>query len=91
MKIYFPWEDPIQVHQIRVKPCPPGFMATFTGMGPSNKDLADHNEGLADLGVPLMESRGVAFTEPVVEGPAVAIPPLAEGDVTHHTSHLHAT
>ena len=24
-KIYFPREDPIQVHQLRVKPCPPGF------------------------------------------------------------------
>ena len=29
VKVYFPREDPIQVHQLRVKPCPQGFTAGF--------------------------------------------------------------
>ena len=33
VKVYFPREDPIQVHQLRVKPCPPGFTAGFYWYG----------------------------------------------------------
>ena len=32
-KVYFPCEDPIQVHQLRVKPCPPGFPAGYYWYG----------------------------------------------------------
>ena len=32
-KVYFPREDPIQVHQLRVKPCPPGFPAGYYWYG----------------------------------------------------------
>ena len=32
-KIYFPCEYPIQVHQLRVKPCPRGFTAVFYWYG----------------------------------------------------------
>ena len=37
MKIYFPREDAIQVHQARVKPCPEGFMAGYCWYGSKRK------------------------------------------------------
>lgn len=33
VKVYFPLEDPIQVYQNRVKPCPDGFTAGFYWYG----------------------------------------------------------
>ena len=33
VKVYFPRESPIQVHQVRVKPCPQGFPAGFYWYG----------------------------------------------------------
>ena len=33
VKVYFPREDSIQVHQLRVKPCPPGFTAGYYWYG----------------------------------------------------------
>ena len=35
--MYFPLEDPIQVHQTRVKPCPQGFTAGFYWYGTKRK------------------------------------------------------
>lgn len=37
VKVYFPQEDPIQVHQLRVKPCPRGFPAGFFWYGSKRK------------------------------------------------------
>lgn len=37
VKVYFPREDPIQVHQMRVKPCPQGFPAGFYWYGNKRK------------------------------------------------------
>ena len=37
VKVYFPLEDPIQVHQTRVKPCPQGFTAGFYWYGTKRK------------------------------------------------------
>ena len=37
VKVYFPREDPIQVHQLRVKPCPRGFTAGFYWYGSKRK------------------------------------------------------
>ena len=36
-KVYFPLEDPIQVHQKRVKPCPDGFTAGYYWYGGKRK------------------------------------------------------
>ena len=35
--MYFPREDPIQVHQLRVKPCPRGFTAGYYWYGSKRK------------------------------------------------------
>lgn len=37
VKVYFPREDPIQVHQLRAKPCPCGFPAGFYWYGTKRK------------------------------------------------------
>ena len=37
VKVYFPREDSIQVHQLRVKPCPPGFTAGYYWYGTKRK------------------------------------------------------
>jgi len=37
VKVYYPREDAIQVHQLRVKPCPPGFPAGFYWYGAKRK------------------------------------------------------
>ena len=39
VKVYIPREAPIQVHQLRVKPCPPGFPAGFFWYGNNVHEL----------------------------------------------------
>ena len=37
VKIYFPREDAVQIHQSRIKPCPEGFMAGYYWYGSKKK------------------------------------------------------
>ena len=45
VKVYFPREDPIQVHQLRVKPCPRGFTAGYYWYGSKRRDLVVRHAG----------------------------------------------
>ena len=45
-KVYRPQDGGIQVHQSRVKHCPPNFRQDFTGMGASKEAREGHQSGL---------------------------------------------
>ena len=40
VKVYFPWEEPVRVHQMRVKPCPDGFLTGYYWYGNKRKSPA---------------------------------------------------
>ena len=37
VKVYFPWDEPIRVHQMRVKPCPDGILVGYYWYGIKQK------------------------------------------------------
>ena len=46
VKVYFPREDTVKVHQTRVKPCPDGQLAGYYWYGSKRKGQAAHLNGL---------------------------------------------
>ena len=76
-KIYFPCEDPIQVHQLRVKPCPPGFPAGFFWYGAKCRGPGSPPRWVQDL---LAERENPNSTSEHAHIPAAPLAPDNEGD-----------
>jgi hypothetical protein len=90
VKVYFPREDPIQVHQLRVKPCPPGFTAGFYWYGAKRRGpgrpprwvqdvLSGHesSDPRANETVPAHESQQVP---PALDGASQSLDVLPDGE-----------
>ena len=89
VKVYFPREDPIQVHQLRVKPCPRGFTAGYYWYGSKRKGpgrpprwvrdvLAgqDSSNPLAEQSATVRNSTPASSAFPAPVGPAQPLPGL---------------